>query len=214
MTIVREPAAVWTPEIPDLFDGQLLVPLPDGFAVDHDWWAWLGERNPLVRIELTRDRKLRCYMGTSEGSRISFWMSYMLATWIEAGGGGEGFDSASEFISALAERKRPDGAWISAARVPSHSQPWRHSFRLAPDLVYEVRSPSQSIEQQQEKMAEWIEDGVRLGWLFDPYERKVWVYRASGEVAELDDPTELSGEDVCVGLIIDMVRLWGPPSEL
>ena len=210
MTEVSEATAVygWSPTIPDEFDGQLLVPLPEGFEVTDDWWEQLINQHALIRIELTRDRKLRCHMGTSEGSRISFWMSYMLGAWIESRGGGEGFESSSEFISALAERKRPDGAWISPERVPDHSEPWQHSFRFVPDLVYEVRSPSQSVDQQQEKMAEWIEAGVRLGWLIDPFGRKVWIYRANGGVEELEDPTELSGEDVCSGLVIDMSRVW------
>ncbi len=208
MTVLRQPPAVWQPTLPDSFDGQLLVPLPDGFDVTDEWWEQLTEQHDLIRVELTRDRMLRCYMGTSEGSRISFWLSYLLATWIESGGGGDGFESASEFISSLAERKRPNGAWIASERLPDHSKPWRHSFRLMPDFVYEVRSPSQSIDQQQEKMVEWIEGGVRLGWLIDPFTRKVWIYRANGEVDELDDPSELSGEDVCVGLTIDMSRVW------
>ena len=57
-------------------------------------------------------------------------------------------------------------------------------------------------------MVEWIAGGVRLGWLIDPFSRKVWVYRESGEVVELDDPATLSGEDVCVGLTVDMSQLW------
>ena len=216
MTRVEEAAAVyqWTPTIPDQIDGQLLIPLPEGFEVSDEWWEELIERNELIRIELTRDRKLRCYMGTSEGSRISFWVGHFLANWILAGGGGDGVESASEFISSLAERKRPDGAWISPERLPDHSEAWRHSFRFIPDLVYEVRSPSQTVEQQQEKMVEWIEGGVRLGWLIDPYERQVWIYRANGDVIQMDDPSELSGEDVCDGLVVNMSLVWGPTSAL
>ena len=208
LTATRERTEIWMPALPEDIDGQLLVPLPDGFEVTDEWWNELLGRNDLIRIELTRDRKLRCYMGSSEGSRISFWVGYFLAAWIEAGGGGDGFESASEFISSLGERKRPDGAWISDERLPDHSQPWRHSFRMAPDFMFEVRSPSQSVEDQQEKMVEWIEAGVRLGWLIDPYDRKVWVYRANGEVETLDDPVTLSGEDVCEGLVVDMLRVW------
>ena len=215
MSRVEEAAAVyqWSPTIPDEIEGQVLIPLPDGFAVSDEWWEELIERHDLIRIELTRDRKLRCYMGTSEGSRISFWVSHQLGAWILAGGGGDGVESASEFISTLAERKRPDGAWISPTRLPDHSQPWRQSFRFVPDFIYEVRSPSQTVEQQQEKMAEWIQAGVRLGWLIDPYDRSVWIYRANGDVVQLDDPSELSGEEVCEGLVVDMSLVWGRTSS-
>ena len=45
-----------------------------------------------------------------------------------------------------------------------------------------------------------MSNGVRLGWLIDPYQELVWIYRADGSVEQLDRPEALSGEDVCVGL--------------
>ena len=62
-------------------------------------------------------------------------------------------------------------------------------------------------------MAEWIQAGVRLGWLIDPYDRSVWIYRANGDVVQLDDPPELSGEEVCEGLVVDMSLVWGKASS-
>ena len=53
-----------------------------------------------------------------------------------------------------------------------------------------------------------MSNGVQLGWLIDPYEEIVWIYRADGSFEQLDRPDELSGEDVCVGLSIDMTRVW------
>ena len=53
-----------------------------------------------------------------------------------------------------------------------------------------------------------MSNGVQLGWLIDPYEEIVWIYRGDGSVEQLDRPDELSGEDVCVGLSIDMTRVW------
>ena len=52
-------------------------------------------------------------------------------------------------------------------------------------------------------------NGVRLGWLIDPYEALVWIYREGQEEPELlERPDTLSGEDVMVGLVVDLTRLW------
>ena len=53
-------------------------------------------------------------------------------------------------------------------------------------------------------MAEYMANGARLGWLIDPYERQVGVYRPGqeSEVVGFDKP--LSGEDVLPGFALDL----------
>ncbi|MDE2891248.1 MAG: Uma2 family endonuclease [Chloroflexota bacterium] len=210
MTEVSETTAVygWSPTIPDEIDGQLLVPLPEDFELTEEWWEWLRHENRHVRIELTPERELRVAMVSNEGSFVSAQLLFQIELWVRAGGGGMVLESAAAYDLPSGFRKRPDCSWVSPSQMPTAPRPWRQKFDIVGDFVVEVRSPRQSILQQQEKMVEWIEGGVRLGWLIDPFERKVWIYRANGEVDELDDPTELSGEDVCSGLVIDMSRVW------
>ncbi len=45
-------------------------------------------------------------------------------------------------------------------------------------------------------MQEYIDCGVRLGWLIDPKSQRVEIYRAGGSVETRTLPTVLSGEDV------------------
>ena len=52
----------------------------------------------------------------------------------------------------------------------------------------------------QTKMALWMAGGVRLGWLIDTRNRRVFIYRAGRDEPEiLDDPETLDGEDVLPG---------------
>ena len=207
----REATAVyqWTPTIPEDFDGQLVIELPEGFEITEDWWEDTREANRHARIELTPSREMRVAMVSWEGSRDTARMSYLVISWILDGGGGETFDSAGGYDLPTGFRKYPDGSWVSPERLPSGvRRPYRGPYVVVPDLIWEIRSPSQSVESQQEKMVEWIEGGVRLGWLIDPFQRIVWIYRADGGVQQLDDPAELSGEDVCPGLGIDMSLVW------
>ena len=207
MTTLKPPA-VWAPKIPLEFDGQLRVPLPDEFEIADEWWDELVERHPGLKIELTPQRELRVAMTSMEGSFATGGVIGPIYNWIHAGGGGLAGDSAVGFDLPSGYRKRPDGCWVSDERLPRVQRPYDRTHEVIPDLIWEIRSPGQSIDQQQEKMVEWIEGGVRLGWLIDPFERKVWIYRANGEVDELNDPSELSGEDVCDGLVVDMSGVW------
>ena len=206
----REATAVnhWTPTIPEDFDGQLLIELQEGFAITEDWWEDTREANRHARIELVPNGKLRCALVSWEGSAFTFGMSIEVGLWVRGRGGGQGFDSAGGYDLPSGFRKFPDGSWVSPERMPEATRPDRGPYVVVPDLIWEIRSPSQSVESQEEKMVEWIDARVRLGWLVDPFSRKVWIYRTDGGVQQLDDPVELSGEDVCPGLVIDMSLVW------
>lgn len=70
------------------------------------------------------------------------------------------------------------------------------SANICPDFVVELRSGSDRIDSLRDKMKEYIDNGARLGWLLDPQNRSVEIYRPSKTVEVLENPTELSSEDV------------------
>lgn len=105
--------------------------------------------------------------------------------------------------------RQPDAAWISAERLGKLSRAERRGLVAAiPDFVVEVRSPSDQLKAQQDKMAEWIGFGVRLGVLVDPDDRLVFVYRPRREVERLERPSELSAEPELPGFTIDFEEVW------
>ncbi len=53
-------------------------------------------------------------------------------------------------------------------------------------------------------MEEYRANGVRLGWLIDPQQKQVEIYRLGQEVEVLQSPTILSGEDVLAGFALDL----------
>jgi Uma2 family endonuclease len=57
-------------------------------------------------------------------------------------------------------------------------------------------------------MTEYIENGVRLGWLIDTIERKVHIYRANGETEILENPEKISGEDVLPGFELEVREIF------
>lgn len=57
-------------------------------------------------------------------------------------------------------------------------------------------------------MHEYIDNGARLGWLIDPLEKRVYIYRPNQTVEILDDPPTLSGEAVLPGFVLQVRELW------
>ncbi len=61
----------------------------------------------------------------------------------------------------------------------------------------------------QHKLAEYRDCGVRLGWLIDPQEKRVEIYRVDCPTEYLSQPEQLSGEEVLPGFMLMMAEIWG-----
>jgi Uma2 family endonuclease len=98
-----------------------------------------------------------------------------------------------------------------ASRLAKLTRGQKRKFApLCPDFVVEVRSPSDRLPKLQEKMEEYRENGAALGWLIDPQERKVHVYRPGKRVECLDRPKSLSGDPELPGFVLKLARIWKP----
>ncbi len=100
----------------------------------------------------------------------------------------------------------PDLAFVQHARVPENPDTYP---MLAPDLVIEVASPSQTGPSIEEKVSIYLSAGVRLIWAVDPTRRTVRVRRPDGTDRVLTDRDELDGEDVLPGFHLPVVKLFG-----
>ena len=94
----------------------------------------------------------------------------------------------------------PDVAFVQMARAPQRGSPDRAGYwRLAPDLVVEVASPSQSRLELRTKAKEWRTAGVRLVWLIWPTSQQVEIWRLGGQTETRTVNDMLDGEDVTPG---------------
>ena len=114
------------------------------------------------------------------------------------------FDSSTCFKLPNNSNRSPDVSWIKLERWNQLTPQQREKFPpLAPDFVLELMSPSDNLKDVQNKMLEYMDGGVKLGWLIDKKNRRVEISRQGKEVEILDSPTNLSGEDVLPGLILE-----------
>ena len=57
-------------------------------------------------------------------------------------------------------------------------------------------------------MTEYIANGARLGWLIDPYEKHVYIYRPGQRFETLENPTTISGDPVLPGFVFNVTEIW------
>ena len=130
--------------------------------------------------------------------------------WSRAGGEGESHPGDGTVRHPDGVMRSPDVAWISPERVNQRQEGYDGLLiPVCPDFIVEIRSRSDSVARQQDKLKQWMAYGARLGWLIDACNDKVWIYReGQDQPEEINRPAELSGENVLPGLIIDMARIW------
>lgn len=132
-----------------------------------------------------------------------------LDLWIERSGGGIAFNSNVGFILPDGSMRSPDAAWLSTQRWNSLSKEQRSTFLpLCPEFVIELRSPSDSASELEEKMLAWLANGAGLGWLLDPERRLAIIYRPGREPEIVLQPEFLDGEGPIAGFKLKMQRIW------
>ena len=166
----------------------------------------IASRYPDLQIEREKDGKISVMspVKTGSGFRESIVLIYLGVWWLQTKQG-QTFSSATGIELADTSIKSPDCAWVSPERYAQVSPEDEETdfLQVAPDFVAEVRSQTDRISKLKKKMADsWIKNGVRLGWLIDPYEEKAYIYRANGEVEIIAgfEGKKLSGEDVMPGM--------------
>jgi Uma2 family endonuclease len=162
------------------------------------------------RIEQTSEGDLIIMPPTGgETGRRNFNLNVLFGIWVEKDGTGIGFDSSTAFILPNGAKRAPDLAWLKRERWEALTRPEREAFPpLCPDFVVELRSPSDSLATLQAKMEEYLANGAALGWLIDPLEKQVYVYRPDLEILCLNNPDTISGEPVLPGFVLEVQRLW------
>ncbi|BAY74608.1 hypothetical protein NIES25_10220 [Nostoc linckia NIES-25] len=142
--------------------------------------------------------------GTDTGNR-NFDMAVELGIWNKQTRLGKGFDSSTGFTLPNGAERSPDVSWIKIERWNALTPEQQQKFApICPDFVVELRSPSDSLKDLQEKMQEYIENGAQLGWLIDRKNKRVEIYRPGKNVEILNNPTSLSGEDILPGFVLNL----------
>ena len=74
--------------------------------------------------------------------------------------------------------------------------------------MIDLRSKTDSVASLQEKMREYINNGTQLGWLINPQNRTVEIYRPHQDAIALDHPNQISDEDILPNFLLDLQQIW------
>lgn len=180
-----------------------------GKMTPDEFWDFCAD-NRKLRAELTKEGDVIIMPPTGfETSSRNAEITSQLRTWAKADGSGIATDSNAGFVLPNGATYAPDAGWTSVTRLAEFTEEQRQRFLPeCPDFLIELMSPSDSLNELQAKMEEYIENGLRLGWLIDPYGKKVHIYRPAREPEILGNPSRVSGEDVLPGFELDLMGIW------
>ena len=194
----------------------LSIPLniPQGFCITSEQFEQLAEAEQLARLELTENGELIVMSPTGgEAGAKNFNLYIDLGIWNRQTKLGKAFDSSTIFALPNGARRSPDVSWLRLERWNTLTPKEKRGFPpIAPDFVIELVSPSdltnQRYEDLQAKMQEYLDNGVKLGWLIEPKLKTVEIYRSRQPVEILNNPPTLSGEDVLPGFTLDLTEIF------
>lgn len=190
----------------------LTIP-PDAALTDEQFYQ-LSTANEEWRMELSAEGELIIMppTGGESGVRNSD-LNLQVGLWNRQTKLGYVFDSSTIFRLPNGAKRSPDVSWIKKERWSALSPEDKRKFPpLCPDFVIELRSESDRLSTLQTKMLDYLDNGLRLGWLIDPQTLKVEIYRQNQEVEIINfseqTPATLSGESVLPGFILDLTSIF------
>ncbi|MBZ8180897.1 Uma2 family endonuclease [Oscillatoria salina] len=170
----------------------------------------LSQKNPDLQFERNQKGELLVISPTGgETGKCNFNIALKLGIWNEQTQLGVCFDSSTGFHLPNNATRSPDVAWIPIAKWNNLTLEQQKKFLpLCPDFAIELRSPEDSWKFLQGKMEEYIDNGMRLGWLINRQNRQVEIYRQGQVKQVLDNPITVSGENVLPGFILELKIVW------
>jgi Uma2 family endonuclease len=163
-----------------------------------------------LRLELTSTGELIVMTGTGGETGVrNADLTSQLVVWTKKDGSGICFDSSTMFALPNGARRSPDGSWVKRERWESLTKREKESFApICPDFVVELRSPTDRLRTLRNKMLEYLENGASLGWLIDPFARRVYVYQPDREPVIMENPETVSGDPLLPGFRLNLTELW------
>lgn len=183
----------------------LTLNLDTVYLTDEQFYQ-LCQNNRELQFERTAKGELIIMtpVGGESGNREADLM-IDLGIWNRQTGLGFTFSSSTVFKLPNGADRSPDVAWIRRQRWEALTPEQRRKFPpIAPDFVIELRSATDDIETLRQKMQEYMDAGVLLGWLINPQQQQVEIYRPRQDVEVRNLPTELSGENILPGFSLSL----------
>ncbi|NJN58489.1 MAG: Uma2 family endonuclease [Leptolyngbyaceae cyanobacterium SL_5_9] len=167
----------------------------------------LQEQLPDYRMELVNGEIIVMSPSGYESDEVAIRMAAKLFNWVDARRLGRVTGSSAGFTLPNSDTRVPDVSFVQAERLRRSP---RSFAELAPDLMVEVKSPTDSLTKLREKIDEFLSLGTRVGILINPEQRWVEIRRSGKEPITLRDGDVLTVSDLLPGWEVLVNDLWSP----
>jgi len=138
-------------------------------------------------------------------------IAMQLGNWARKDASGFAGDSSTGFVLPNGARRSPDASWTPRDEIRKLPEEGLDGYwHLCPAFVIELRSHSDRLPVLRAKMQEYIANGARLGWMVDPENRTVEVYRPDRKPDVLPGVDSVAGEGPVEGFVLDLRKVWDP----
>jgi len=174
---------------------SVTLQIPQSLKFTDDEFVEIVAANKDLRLELSHQGELIVMSPTGgETGERNLELTGQVWFWNRTHKLGKAFDSSTGFKLPLGGTRSPDVSWIKIERWNALTPEQRKKFLpLCPDFVIELVSESDDLADTQTKMQEYINNGLRLGWLLNPKDKQVEIYRQN---------------DVLPGFILDLQTIF------
>ncbi len=172
-----------------------------------DLWLLADDENS---YELVRGDLLMMTPASTIHGRYAMRLGASLSIYAEEHNLGEVYSAEAAFeLQPPPQRvvRAPDVAFVSKARILPPEQE-EGFWPIAPDLVIEIVSPSESQKEIREKIRDYFAAGTRLMWLVYPDEQLVEELRSPTALRQLVVDDNLEGGEVIPGFSYSLRQLF------
>lgn len=169
-------------------------------------------QHPEHNLELVKGKIIVMSPSGYESDEVAAEVVAQIRNWVRPRQLGRVTASSAGFRLPNRDRdvRSPDASFVSAERLRRSP---RSFADLAPDLMVEVKSPTDSVEDLAAKIAEFLTLGTQVGLLVNPERQMVTVYRLGQEAVTLTNDDVLTVPDVLPGWSVSVSELWPPVFE-
>jgi len=161
------------------------------------------------RYELVRGRLITMTPASARHGKLASRLDRALGLFVETHGLGEVYTAEPGFALASDPDtvRAPDVAFVRRERIPPEGEPEGY-WAIAPDLVIEIVSPSESAATIQGKVSDYLQAGTQLIWVVYPNNRTVMEFRSPDQARLLTEEDTLDGGEVVPGFKLPLARLF------
>ena len=168
----------------------------------------LQRDRPDLRMELVNGEIRVMSPSGYESDEVVGELTALLRNWVRPRKLGRVTPCGAGFVlpNQSEDVRAPDVSFVRAERL--RQSPTGYA-KLAPDLMMEVRSPSDSLTSLRQKIQSFLEVGTQVGILIDPKSRTVECYRPGQETPQvLRDGDTLTVPELLPGWSVAIADLW------